>query len=226
VTVDARPRHAPATYRVSALASGLRTMWRSSGAALPAILVNAVVQAALMYWDVLSGLTAQFLVSSAISAASALVLYAVLSAAALEAVDGSGGARPVVARARRHLPWFAVWVAAQWAVIGAVSVVHVALILLVAAITAFLPLAAMDGRGAASLRVDLRVLVASLGRWLVTTVVLLVAGVVLWLGSALTTLFVKGTPAAAIFWLALGVLTWWVLTAWALVYRRSAPGAG
>jgi hypothetical protein len=33
----------PATYRVSALATGLRVMWRAAGTAVPVILANLVL---------------------------------------------------------------------------------------------------------------------------------------------------------------------------------------
>jgi hypothetical protein len=214
----------PATYRLSAILAALRVMWRASGAALPFIAVNAVVQAGLMYLDTLSGFSAAFLAAFAASAASALVLYAVLAAAALAAVDGDAAAGSVLARARRSAAGFAGWTIVQWALILLVSLIDPALILLVAAATPFLPLAASDGRGNA-MAWNFRAIGGRAGRWLVTTAILLVAGVVLYLLAAVNTFFIKGTPAAAIFWLVIGVVSWWLLTAWALIYRQAVPSA-
>jgi hypothetical protein len=214
----------PATYRISALSRGLATMWRATGPAVLFIMLNAAMQAALMYLNAQSGFSAAFLASFAVSSVSALVLYAVLAASALEAVDGTASVASVLARTGRNIVPFTIWATAQWALVVAVSLISPALILLVAALTPFLPLAAMDGDRRA-LTTNLRTLVGSFGRWLVTTLVLLLAGVVLYLLSAANTLFVKGTPASAIFWLFLGGVAWWLLTAWALIYRRVRKGS-
>ena len=105
-----------------------------------------------------------------------------------------------------------------------VALVHVGLILLVAALTPFLPLAAMDGHRAA-MGTNFRAVGARFGRWLVTSLVLIVAGLVLYLLSAVNTFFVKGTPASVIFWLVIGIVAWWLLTAWALIFRTTPVGA-
>ena len=214
-----------ATYRLSAILSGLRVMWRASGAALPFIAINAVVQSGLMYLDTLSGFSAAFLAAFAVSAASALVLYGILAAAALAAVDGDAAPGSILARARRHAAGFAGWTIVQWALILLAALIHPALILAVAAATPFLPLAASDGRGNA-MAWNFRAIGSRAGRWLLTTVILVVAGLVLYLLSAVNTFFVKGTPAAAIFWLVMGVVAWWLLTAWALIYREAVPVDG
>lgn len=212
----------PATYRFSAILSGLRVMWRASGAALPFIALNAVVQAGLMYLDTLSGFTAAFLAAFAASAASALVLYAVLAAGALAAVDGEAAAGSIIARARRTGAGFAGWTLVQWALILGAALIHPALILVVAAATPFLPLAASDGRGNAMVW-NFRAIGGRAGRWVLTTAILVVAGLVLYLLSAVNTFFIKGMPAAAVFWLVIGVVAWWLLTAWALIYRQAVP---
>lgn len=211
---------APATYRFSAIGSALRVMWRAGSAAVPFIALNAAVQSGLMYLDTLSGLSAAFLAAFAASALSALVLYAVLAASALEAVDGTASFGSVLARARRTAAGFAVWALAQWALVLVAALIHPALIVVVAAATPFLPLAASDARGSA-LAANFRAIGSRTGRWLLTTVILTVAAAVLFLLAAANTFFVKGTPAAAIFWLVIPVLAWWLLTAWALVYRQA-----
>ena len=222
-TTAAAPQ--PAAYHLSAILAGLRVMWRGSSAALPVIAANAAVQTGLMYLDTLSGFSAAFLAAFAVSAASALVLYSVLAAGALAAVDGDAAAGSVVARARRNAPAFTGWAIVQWALVLLAALIHPALVLVVAAATPFLPLAASDGRGNA-MAWNFRAIGGRAGRWLLTTAVLAVAAVVLYLLSAVNTFFVKGTPAAAIFWLVMGVVAWWLLTAWALIYRQAVPGDG
>ena len=210
----------PATYRISAMGSALRVMWRAGSAAVPFIALNAAVQSGLMYLDTLSGLSVAFLVAFAVSAVSALVLYAVLAAGALEAVDGTASLGSILARARRTAPGFAGWALVQWASILVAALIHPALILVVAAATPFLPLAASDARGNALVG-NFRAIGGRAGRWLLTTLILAVAAGVLFLLAAANTFFVKGTPAAAMFWLVIPVVAWWLLTAWALVYRQA-----
>ena len=211
---------APTLYKVSALFRALLVMWRSAGPALLFIVANAVVQAALTYVDAQSGLNAAFIIGFIVSAAMALLLYAALTAGALHAVDGGA---PVVARVRDNLGTFASWTLVQWVLVLLAAIIHPALVLLVAAATPFLPIAAMDGQRNA-LAVNFRTMGKRFGRWLLTTVILAVGGVVLYLLAAVNTFFVKGTPASLFFWLATGVVAWWLLTAWALVYRSARRG--
>jgi hypothetical protein len=208
---------APASYKVSALLRALGVMWRSTGPALLFVVANTFVQAALTYLDAQSGPNAAFIIGVILSATMILLLYAVLTACALHAVDGGA---PVVARVRDNLGTFASWTLVQWLLVLLAAIIHPAVVLLVAAATPFLPIAAMDGQQNA-LAVNFRTLGKRLGRWLVTTVILLVAGVVLYLLAAVNTFFVKGTPASVFFWLATGVVAWWLLTAWTLVYRKA-----
>ena len=223
MSVDVTQRPA-AQYGFSALLKAIPTMGRATAPALALIVVNAIVQSLLMYLNAPSGFSAGFLVSFAISTASALALYGVLASGALEAVDGTASWASVLGRAIRNAAPFTLWVALQWVAIVAVSLIHPALIALVAVLTPFLPLAAMDGR-ANAIVCNFQAMGSRFGRWLLTTLVLLVAGAVLFLLTVANTLFVKGTPASAIFWLVIGVVAWWVLTAWALLYRSTPVGA-
>lgn len=205
------------TYRVSALLKGLAVMWGTAGPALLIILVNALVQAVLTYVDAQSGFNVGFLLGLVVSAVMALLLYAVLTACALQAV---GPPEPsVTTRVRQNLAMFGVWVLFQWFLVLVAAIIHPFAVLLVAVLTPFLPIAAMDGERNA-LGANFRALGRHVGRWLVTSVILLIAGVVLYLLAAVNTFFVKGTPASLFFWLAVGIVAWWLLTAWALVYRK------
>jgi hypothetical protein len=205
------------TYRVSALLKGMRVMWGTAGPALLAIVANAVVQAGLTYVDAQSGFTLAFLLSLIVSAVAALSLYAVLAACALQSVGPPGPS--VMTRVRQNFGTFSVWVLFQWFLVLVAAIIHPFAVLLVAVLTPFLAIAAMDGERNA-LGANFRALGRHLGRWLVTSVILLIAGVVLYLLAAVNTFFVKGTPASLFFWLAIGVVAWWLLTAWTLVYRK------
>lgn len=213
----------PATYRISSLFKAIVVMWRASGPALLFIAINTVVQAVLTWLDVQSAFSVWFLISLLVSAISALVLYAVLTSCALTAVDRDGAS--VTARAKAHFGSFIKWVLLQWLLVLVAALIQPALVLLVAAVTPFLPIAAMDGEGNA-LAVNFKTLGAKFGRWLVTTLILLVAGLVFFLLSAVNTFFIKGTPASVFFWLVIGLIAWWVLTAWTLVYRAAGAGRG
>lgn len=208
------------TYRISAMGAGLRAMWRAAGPALIFIVINTVIQAGLVYVDTQSGFTLEFLVAFLVSAVSALILYAVLTACAAQSVDGTASFGSVMARTKRHLGSFSLWAVVQWLLIMLAAIIHPLLVLLVAVITPFLPIAAMDGQRNA-LAQNFRVLGKKFGRWLVTVVVLLIAGMVLYLLAAVNVFFVKGTPAAVFFWLVIGVIAWWLLTAWTLIYRNA-----
>lgn len=211
-------------YRFSALVAGLVKMWRASAPALVAIVANALVQGVLMFWNVQSGPSLMFAIALVISGLSVLGLYAVLAAGALHAADGAAGLSSVLAAVRANLGTFSLWVLVQWMLLAILAVIALPLALLVAPLTAFLPLAAMDGQRNA-LAANFSAIGARWGRWLVTSLVLLIAGPTLYLLTALNTFFIKGTPAAVIFWLVLGVVAWWILTAWALIYRTARAAA-
>jgi hypothetical protein len=211
-------RPAPAGYRFSALFKALAVMWRTTGPALLVIVLNTVVQAVLTWLNTQSGFSAGFLVAVLVSGISVMVLYAVLTSCAIGAVDRDGAS--VLGRVKAHAGVFAGWALLQWLLVLLVTLIHPALVLAVAALTPFLPIAAMDGQSNA-LGVNFRTLGGRFWRWLVTSVILLVAGVVFFLLAAVDVFFIKGTPAAIFFWLVIGVVAWWLLTAWTLVYRAA-----
>ncbi|MCB0897493.1 MAG: hypothetical protein H6526_00250 [Actinobacteria bacterium] len=217
-------RPAPAGYRFSALLKALAVMWRSSGPALLFIVINTVVQGFLTWLNTQSALSFGFLVAVLVSGISVMALYAVLTSCALGAVDRDG--ESALGRVKAHAGAFTGWALLQWLLVLLVTLIHPVLVLLVAALTPFLSIAAMDGQSNA-LAVNFRTLGGKFWRWLVTSVILLVAGVIYFLLAAVDVFFIKGTPAAIFFWLAIGVVAWWLLTAWTLVYRAArAEDAG
>jgi hypothetical protein len=211
-------RPAPAGYRFSVLFKSLAVMWRTTGPALLFIVINTVVQGFLTWLNTQSGFSFGFLVAFLVSAISALILYAVLTSCALSAVDRDGVS--VLERVKAHVGAFTGWALLQWLLVLVVTLIHPALVLIVAALTPFLPIAAMDGQRNA-LAVNFRTLGGKFWRWLLTSVILLIAGVIFFLLAAVDVFFIKGTPAAVFFWLAIGLVAWWLLTAWTLVYRAA-----
>jgi hypothetical protein len=209
---------APTSYRFSALIRALLIMWRTTGPALAVIVVNTVVQGFLIWLNTQSGFSFGFFVAWLVSAVSVMALYAVLTSCALSAVDRDGTS--VLARVKANAGPFVGWAALQWLLVLLVTLVQPLLVLLVAALTPFLPIAAMDGQRNA-IGVNFGTLSRKVMRWFITTVILLVAGFVYFLLNAVNVFFIKGTPAAVFFWLVIGLIAWWTLTAWALVYRAA-----
>lgn len=210
-------------YRVSILFTGLARMWRGTGAALLVILVNALVQAALTYVNAQVGMNAAYIISLVVSGVVLIGSLAVLVSVALRAVDGRVGLKAALAGATSHLPLFALWVVVQWAVVVVVSLFVGPLGILLAVLTVFLPFAAADGHGNA-IGANFSAFKDRWGRWLITTIIMLVIALVLFLLQAVNVFFIKGTPASFIGWLVLGILTWWMLTAWASLYRSTRVG--
>lgn len=210
-------------FRVSILFTGLARMWRGTGAALLVILVNALVQAALIYVNAQVGMNISFIISLLVSAAVLIGSAAVLVNVALRAVDGRVGLKAALSGASSHLPLFALWVIAQWVAIVAVSLLYGPLGILVAVLTVFIPLAAADGRGNA-LGANFSAIKDRWGHWLITVIILLVIGLIVFLLSAVNVFFIKGTPASFIAWLVMGIGAWWLLTAWASLYRSTRVG--
>lgn len=217
MTTDVAPP-AAAGYRFSALLKALAVMWRTAGPALALIAINTIVQAFLTWLDTQSALSFGFFVVVVLSGVSVMALYAVLTSCAIGAVDRDGTS--VIGRVRANTGRFVLWALVQWLLVLIVTLIQPALVLVVAALTPFLPIAAMDGQRNA-LAVNFRTLGRKFWRWLVTSAILLIAGLVYFLLSAVNVFFIKGTPAAVFFWLVIGLVSWWTLTAWALVYRAA-----
>ena len=92
--------------------------------------------------------------------------------------------------------------------------------LIVAALTPFLLLAALDGHRNALGR-NLRTLGRRFWRWLITVVII---GIVLLVGdlsAGLFTFFTRNPLASLVVWLLGGLVLAWFTTAWALIYRSA-----
>lgn len=213
-------------YGFSVLLSGLAKMWRGSGPALLAIVVNALVQSLLIWWNVDPGPSPSFLLSLVISTIAILVAYAILCSTALRSAtsDSRVSWAQAWAPVRDNVGVFSLWVVAQWAVMLIGSMITPWLSALVALVTPFLALSAIDGRRNA-FAVNLRALADRWGRWLVTALIVTVFGSLGFLLNAVNVFFVKGTLATFVIWALGGVIAWWLLTSWSTIYRSTAVGA-
>ena len=214
----------PRLYRRSALVAGARVAARAWRVLLPVVVLQAVAQALLVLPDSVPG---QSVAAAVLALVSFLVLAAALAAAAsgvLGSVDGSRGWAPVLVRVRSRGPvlalWFLAWLVAVSVGLALWTVPGVLVVLL----TPYLFLAAID-RGAKALTVNLAVIRARPGRWLVTSA--LTGGLVglSWLLAAVDGLFLPGPASALLTWLWGGLMATWILAAWAVVYRSTPAGA-
>ena len=133
----------PTSYRFSVLFKALAVMWRTTGPALAVIALNTLVQGVLIWLDTQSGFTFSFFFAWLVSGASVMALYAVLTSCALSAVDREGS---VLGRVKANAGLFVGWALLQWLLVLIATMIQPILVLLVAALTPFLPIAAMDAQ--------------------------------------------------------------------------------
>ena len=153
-----------------------------------------------------------------VSAVSALLLYAVLIP--VPWARSTGTASRYWAGSKAHVGAFTGWALLQWLLVLVVTLIHPALVLIVAAPH---PVPPHRRHGWAAQRVggqlphprrQVLAVAAHLGDPAHR-------GVIFFLLAAVDVFFIKGTPAAVFFWLAIGLVAWWLLTAWTLVYRAA-----
>jgi hypothetical protein len=214
----------PKKYGFSALLTGCAKMWHGVLAAMVFIVLNAVIQSVLTWWNPQSGLNAAFIIAFAVSIVSMLVTFAVISRVSLDSISGRVSLGQALSGARAQLVHFALWVVVQWLAITVGLLIYWPLGALVAVLTPFLPLAAIDGR-ANPIRANFSALKDRWGRWLITAVLIALGYLIWFLLMAVNVFFVKGFPASLIVWLVGGILGWWLLTAWAAIYRSTTVGA-
>lgn len=212
------------SYGFSALISGLAKMWRGTVPALIAIVVNTLVQAVLVYWNAGIGLNFAFIVSVVISAVVLVACFALLARTALEAVSGKVSLAGAVSGTLPILPVFALWAVALFALVIVGFMIYPFVGLLVCWLLAFLAPAAADGRRNA-IGANFSALKERWGRWLITSLLLTVGGIIVLVLMAVNVFFITGFAASLIGWFVLGLIAWWLLTAWSAIYRSTRVGA-
>ncbi|MDP4014764.1 MAG: hypothetical protein U0990_04640 [Candidatus Nanopelagicales bacterium] len=220
---DGKPRH----YGSSALFSGAARMWRAWLPCVVVIVVNAAIQGLMVIRDPAVTASASFIAAVVISLVCILATYAVITASALGAVEGKVGFGEAFKSSGRHLGLFVAWVLGLMVVSLAAYMVYVYPGFIVLAITPYVAVAAMAGRGNA-LAANFRAIAGRPGRTLLTVILI---GVMLFIVSLLaaanyffTWFFVRGFASSLVAWIAYGLLAWWWTTSLACVYRSTAVG--
>lgn len=210
-------------YGFSALLSALGRMWRGTVPALVAIVLNAVVQSVLVYWNAPIGMNLPFIISLVLSFAALVFGLGLLSRTALDSVSGRVGLSQALAGTRAALPTIVLWISVVVLIVTLGAMVRPIVAWLLISLLAFVPLAAADGQRNA-MGAAIKAIGERWGRWLVTLIFVAIISLVLFLLTAVNVLFVKGFPASLIAWLVLGLVAWWMLTAWAEIYRSTKVG--
>ena len=207
-------------YRWSALATALVRMWRGWRVVIPVVIVNAVIQSLLLLGQPRPYLTLTFVLLALVSFAVFTLAFGAVASAALQAAVGSVSAANVVAHVRaRALPLFA-WGLALALVVTLGFALYVIPGLVVLALTPYVLIAVVDGQRN-PLLVNFRVIGLRWGRWLVTVAVVGAVLGVLWLLANVDGFFIGGPLGALVGWLVLGLISSWLVSAWALVYRSA-----
>lgn len=210
----------PRPYRVSALASGFVRMWRGWRVIVPVVVANAIVQALLVWPQSTYDLGWWVILSALLSALAFGVSFGLVAATALEVSDGRVSWQGPVSTLRSHISAYALWAIVWLLAVSVGLALNTVPGLLVAALTPFLLLAALDGQGNALVR-NLRTIGRRFWRWLLTAVVI---GVMLFISdvsAGLFTFFIRNPLASLTVWLVGGLVIAWVTTAWALIYRSA-----
>jgi hypothetical protein len=207
-------------YRVSALASGLVRMWRGWRVVVPVVVGNAVVQA-LLVWPPFTYDTGWWTVlAAALSALAFGVAFGLVASTALHVADGPVSWSQAAATLRSNLVTYTVWAAVWLLAVSVGLALNTIPGLVVAALTPFLLLAALDGHRNALGR-NLRTLGRRFWRWLLTVVIIGVALFVGDLSAGLFTFFTRNPLASLVVWLVGGLVLGWFTTTWALIYRSA-----
>lgn len=214
----------PRKYGFSAIISGLTHMWRGTLPALIVIVVNAIAQSILTWWNPQVGLSVAFIAAFILSLVFILWAYSTITRVALDAAEGKVGVSQAFTGARATLGNFTLWAVVRWGVITIGFMLMPIVGGLIMFITPFVPFAAADGRGNA-IGANFSAIKDRWGRWLITAIIVTIGVVIFSLLQSFNVFFIKGFPASLIAWLAIGVLGWWVSTAWALIYRSTRVGA-
>lgn len=207
-------------YRASALASGAVRMWRGWRVLVPVVIVNALVQAALVWPYVTYAAGWWVAVSALLSAVVFVLAYGLVGVTALAVprgqVDWATAAAGLRARLVPYLGWALAWLVALAIGLALYSVPGLVLL----AVTPFLLLSVLDGRGN-PLAWNVRVIGRRFWRWLVTIAITGTMLLVADLATGLFTFFTRVPFAALVVWLVGGFVVAWWTTAWALIYRSA-----
>jgi hypothetical protein len=134
--------------------------------------------------------------------------------------DGAVSWSQATSTLRAHLLSYALWAGAWLLAVSVGLALNTVPGLLIAALTPFLLLAALDGHRNALGR-NLRTLGRRFWRWLLTVVIMGLALFVGDLSAGLFTFFTRNPLASLVVWLVGGLVLAWFTTTWALIYRSA-----
>jgi hypothetical protein len=186
---------------------------------VPVIIVEAGVQALLVWSDPVPEWSVGFLALLLVSLLALLAAVWLTVGAASAAVDGSGGLlRTAVAR-----PMIVAWALAVGVVAVAASVLQLWATPLVLLLGSFvLPAAAVDDAGNLFSRAY-RPVVRIPVRFVLAVLAALALAVATWVVALVFGFFVTGALGAVLTWLWFGLAATFVLALWCSLYRRATP---
>jgi len=223
-SVEATPETPTKYYGFSSLVSGFGKMWRSFIPAFVFGLVNAIVQGALVLGDPTPGFDFLFIIGAIASMIVLWATFAILTACALGAAEGKVSFGDAIARVKANLVKYLLWTALLTIVYTIGVILYIVPGTIIAAITPFVAIAAMDGQSN-PLGANFRVIGKRFFRWLITVIIVGIIIGVVWFFGLLNTVFIGGMAGSILYWLVFGFLGWWFLTSLALIYRSVESGS-
>lgn len=212
-------------YHRTALGSGLVRMWRAWRISLPVVLVNAVLQAALIA-PTISSPTGGFYDIFAVIASAVILLVSALmiQAAAVESADGTASWSLVWHRSRVHGARFVLWLTALAVGVVLGMLVYMWPGLVVPAVLPFLTVAAVLGERN-PIAANFRTIRARPFRWLVTMFIIGVSAAIVWFVMVINWFFVPSVVGAFAACAVGGWLCWWWSTSLTLIYLDASDSS-
>lgn len=205
------------TYRVSCLASAAVRMWRAWRVLIPVVVLNAMIQAFLIWPGYVYGQAPWHIVSAIVSAIALWAAFGLVACAAMLVPSGPVTWSAALVLARPRLLPFALW-GMGWGILVALGMaVYTFPAVIIAALLVYLPFAVLDGEPQ-PIRTGIGLVGRRFWRWLITV---MIAGVVLmvgWILAGFGAFFLRGPLATSTIWLIGGLLIGWFTTAFALVF--------
>ncbi len=222
--ITAKPTK-PLHYRFSVLVTAVGRFFRGFVPFVVVILVNAVIQTALIAaFDPEPGWSAVFILTLIVSFVVLVGSFYLLNLTALGVATGKVSLTSIVPRGVEQWGRFVLWSVVMYLLVLVGLIVNTTLALVVLLIFPFVTLAAADDKKN-PLAINFRVIGGRPIRYIITAIIL---GVILVLSNVFTSVngfFIGGWQAALITWLYWGVFASWTLAALALIYRSTLAGA-
>ncbi len=212
-------------YGFSVLVSGFGHMFRGFLPFTVVAVVNAVIQALLIWSNPMAEWSPGFIALAVISFLVLLLAFSAMNGIALHtASKGRVKLAEGLSSTTKSLGNFTVWSVLLFALVMVGLIINPFISLLVLFIFPFLTLAAKDGKKNA-LGANFRTIGGHPFRWIITTVILGIAVIVGYLISAAFGFFISGVLGSLFTWAVWGVIAAWTLSSLAALYRSGRAGA-